>query len=261
MRVDTKENSDKKKLKISYVLRIVTVCIIVILLIAIWIMIASMVNKSDELPTEVLVQEQDVEEERFEDAAEPIEVVSEEENAIVVWLDAGHGGKDVGSDVRNVYEKDINMDIVNKIVKELEDEEYEILLTRDDDTTVKLRDRVTIINDAKAYVMVSVHCNSVAENYVTGIETYYADGKRMGKKLAQYLQDATIEQTGAKDRGIEKGELVLLKYTNMPAALIEVGFLTNKAEYQNLTDSEYQDKLAKGIAEGIKKFINEELSE
>ncbi len=326
--MDTKENSVKNNKKNS-IIRAIAVIVILLLIIAICGMVVSLSKEPEELPVEVIIEEQDVEEqpteevaevvegEKKEEVEEPVEVletveatqttettkpaeeiiqvdevqqpeeVKQDENEkkvesvnqqeedqlpvieevtyvkgekVVLWLDAGHGGRDVGSDVRSIYEKDINISIVNKIVTELAGEGYEILLTRTDDSTVRLYDRVDIINAAKPHLMVSVHCNSVEQDYVTGIESYYAEGKSVGKTLAKYVQESAVAHTGAKDRGTEGSNLVVVKYTTMPATLIEVGFLTNDQEYNNLTSSEYQDKMAKGIAEGIKKFINEELS-
>jgi len=178
---------------------------------------------------------------------------------VVLWLDAGHGGRDVGSDVRSIYEKDINIIVVNKIVKELENDGYEILLTRSDDSTVRLYDRVDMINAAKPHLMVSVHCNSMTEEYINGVEVHYASGKCVGESLAQCLQSSIVANTGTKDRGKKGGELAVVKYTTMPAALIEMGYLTNDADYGNLINPEYQDKMAKGIADGIRTFINEKL--
>lgn len=275
MRVDTKENLAKKEedskpkkkgkrktgkqLYIAYALRTVTICVIVLLLVAIWKMISFVVGFFDKEPTQVMVKESALE---YDEKAA---VVFKEKDKIVIWLDAGHGGKDVGSDIEDIYEKEINVSIVNKIQKALaesdEEEEYDIQLTRKGDKTVRLYERVDLANEAKADLFVSIHCNSNEEEYVNGIETFYAEGDGQGKNLAQTVQDSMIDGVNAKDRGINTGNFVVLNHTNMPAVLIEVGFLSNEEEYKNLTDSDYQEQLAEAIAEGIEEFIKEEQSE
>lgn len=275
MRVDTKETLEhkaegeqaKKKgkrktgkaLYIAYALRTVTLIVTVLLLVAIWKMIAFVAGMFEKEPTHVIIKESELE---YDEKAA---IVFEEEDKIIIWLDAGHGGKDVGSDIEAVYEKEINISIVNKIAEYLEEmdveDEYEIMFTRKGDKTVRLYERVDLVNKAKADLFVSVHCNSNEEEYVNGIETYYAEGDGQGKNLAQMVQDAMIEEVDAKDRGINTGNYVVLNHTNMPAILIETGFLSNGVEYDNLTDSDYQEKLAEGIAKGIVEFIKEEQGE
>ena len=77
----------------------------------------------------------------------------------------------------------------------------------------------------------------------------------MSKTLAQYVQKAIIEETGAKDRGVKSANYVVLREAFMPAVLVELGFMTNDGELANLTDSEYQDLLAQGIYQGIVDFL------
>lgn len=223
------------RLWLAYFLRIATMCTIVLLLVAIWkmlVFIAGIQTKNTGL---------------FRD-----------KDNITIWLDAGHGGEDVGSDVGSVYEKEINLSIVEKLKKRLEEKGYKTYLTREDDSTVNKYDRAEMANKEKADLFVSIHCNSAKQDHVKGIETYFPKGDKQGEKLAEKIQDIMVNELQANDRGIQTGNFVVLNKTDMPAVLIETGFLSNKEEYRNVTDEEYQERMAKAIAEGIEEFIESE---
>ena len=129
-------------------------------------------------------------------------------------------------------------------------------MTREEDCRVKLGDRAAFANKRNAKVFISIHCNASENHKGNGIETFYTEQKGLEDKiLAEMIQNAVMEQTDAFDRGIKTADYTVIVRTTMPAALIEVGFLTDEAEKEMLQDKEYQEKLAKGISEGIIRYL------
>lgn len=175
-----------------------------------------------------------------------------------IVLDAGHGGKDQGASSGNVLEKAITLVITEKTAEILENAGYEVGLVRDDDTFVELEDRIKYGNRKEAKVFVSIHCNS-AEEEADGIETFYAESKEeSSQKLAKILQEHLITETGARDREVKTADYAVILGTEMPAALVEVGFLSDAGERTLLQTEAYQEKLAEGIAQGIIEYLNQQ---
>ncbi len=174
-----------------------------------------------------------------------------------VVLDAGHGGKDAGADSEGIYEKDINLAITQKVQAMLEEQGYQVGMVREDDSFVELRERIEYANRREAKVFVSIHCNS-SEETANGIETFYAESKENdSRELAEIIQRHVIEETNARDREEKTEDYAVILHTDMSAALVEVGFLNNSDERYLLQTEDYQDKLAKGIAEGILEYLKE----
>lgn len=175
-----------------------------------------------------------------------------------VVIDPGHGDLDPGANVGTVYEKDIALDIALKTGALLESAGYTVHLTREDDTFIDLEERTEIANKKCAKVFVSIHCNSSEDGSGQGIETFYTDQKsESDRMLAEKLQLKLIEYTRAEDRFSKTANYTVLVRTDMPAALIEVGFLTNKTERDLLITDEYQNKIANGISSAINAYFNE----
>lgn len=180
----------------------------------------------------------------------------------LVVLDAGHGGEDSGAvgtlDGDTVLEKNLALEITMKTKEILEKNGYMVLLTRDDDTFKTLVERPEMANDADAAVFVSIHINSVeGAPDANGTEVYYAqsnNGDEYGaasEELAENILKNMIEETSATNRGVKTAEHAVTKRCNMPAALAEVGFITNEEELRNMSSDDYQYKAAQGIADGI----------
>lgn len=193
----------------------------------------------------------------FNDSSETVmfELPWEQKEADIV-LDAGHGGKDQGTSYGDVLEKDITLEITKKTQEVLKNSGYRVKLTREDDTFINIHKRAEAANKKNARVFVSIHCNSVEKGQADGIETYYAESKETDSQaLAQAIQTNASEKTQALDRGAKTADYVVVKETEMPAALIEVGFLTDANERELLQQEEYQQKLAEGIAAGILEYL------
>lgn len=183
----------------------------------------------------------------------------------LIVLDPGHGGSDSGAvSVRGRYEKDVNLTVALLVRKKLVSMGYNVIMLREDDTGIPLYERPRMTNDLFPDVFVSIHANSVDGNSkANGIETHYWHGDETEKKradqsyLSKYILEETLKRTGAVNRRVRKSAFVVVKYTNMPSSLIEMGFLTNHAEEAKLFDPSYQEKMAEGIAAGIARYIQE----
>lgn len=170
-------------------------------------------------------------------------------------LDAGHGGNDVGTGDASYYEKDINMDIVNEMVPLLEYCGVKVLLTREGDETVALENRSGFANESEADRFVSIHCNYCEDDAsVAGLECYYWQDSGIGQSYAQSIVRAAEESGEIKVRGTRTQDFHVLRETQIPAILIETGYISNREEGGKLMNSDYQKTLAfylvKGIIEG-----------
>lgn len=180
----------------------------------------------------------------------------------IVVIDAGHGGSDGGAgntlDGNYIKEKDINLSVATKVASILRENGIHVEMTRTGDTYPTLDERAEFANWLNASIFVSVHSNSVenAPN-ANGIEVFYAtenNGDSYGlrsQELANSILNRLIANTGAKSRGVKTASHAVTRKSNMPASLVEIGFMTNETELRNLVDENYQYRLAVGIAEGI----------
>lgn len=179
-----------------------------------------------------------------------------------VAVDAGHGGDDWGSTRDGLYEKDANLAIALYLQQMLQSAGYDVVMIRDGDVWVDKEDRPVYAQNANADIFVSIHLNSLEgdSDATRGFEVWYDDRREDGSDiLAQNIADEMDKVLDARNRGIkETGNLVVLKYNDMPAVLVECGFITSETERAMLFDSVYQEKLAEGIFKGIQKFLPQE---
>lgn len=174
-----------------------------------------------------------------------------------VVIDPGHGGKDHGAEgASGQVEKDFTLQLARK-VKELseQDSRMQVYLTRSDDTFLssKERERPQFANQLGADLFISIHGNSYTDPTVSGTETYYYRSESL--PLAQRIQEHVTEATGFLDRGVKKEDFFVVKDTQMPAVLLEVGYLTNPAEEQKLLEEDFQYRIASSIIEGIQDYL------
>ncbi len=187
--------------------------------------------------------------------------------SVYVMIDPGHGGKDGGTYVGNLKESDLNLAIGLLIRDILQSKGIGVLMTRDTDVMVGesqtkgLYTRALMCNKSNAVCFVSIHANAYGNDVsVHGIDTYRnTTTNPKSEDLATYVQNAAVKSTGAKDRGLKTdAELVVIRETKVPSCLIEVGFLTNPDEFNNLSDDAYRKKLAQGVSNGIIDFLLQE---
>lgn len=173
-----------------------------------------------------------------------------------VVLDAGHGGSDYGAIREGINEKDITLDITQKVASILKSKGYKVALTRSDDTYVSLQDRVTFSEKETPEIFVSIHVNSAVAVEPKGIETHYYHD--YSKELARVVQNHLIKDIDTKDRGLLKSKFYVINHTTVPAILVETGFISNEEERNELVTEARKQKTAKAIAEGIIEYIKSE---
>lgn len=216
----------------------------------------------------------------------------------VVVLDAGHGGHDDGArGPSGLREKDLVLDVTQRLAKRLERKGVTVILTRTEDRFLSLEERTAVANDARADLFVSIHANASKSRKPRGIETYFAsleatdDAARataerensafgevapnlgsddplaaiLGDLIAtQHLQEssefAKLAQNELADvgrersRGVKQAPFVVLMGVQMPASLLEIGFVTNPEEEKGLKRAKRRDEIARAISRAIGAF-------
>lgn len=220
----------------------------------------------------------------FENAAVNAEVTttqSEEKNAEtqekdipkvskkIVVVDAGHGGYDIGSENRKgAREKDITLQLSEKIGKILEKENIEVVYTRTSDEVVWPSDNVQdllvrskIANKSNADYFVSIHANFTDETAdIKGSEVWVRHDKGENDRFATNVNEQLKQIAGLSNRGLKDEEtapLSLLRFNKMPSILIETGFLSNPDDLRVLTSEEGQESIARAIAKGVLRTLGE----
>lgn len=184
----------------------------------------------------------------------------------IITLDPGHGGSDSGAIGPNGYmEKDATLPIALKLKKILEAKGATVYMTRTDDHDVygpfasgpdELQARSDVANNHRADVFISIHINAFTNPSVGGIATYYYDKNSYDSKLATAIQNQIAYEKGfGGDRGIQLGNLYVLRHTLMPAVLVELGFISNPTEEALLKTEETQQNFAKEIAAGLETYF------
>ena len=192
-----------------------------------------------------------------------------------IFLDPGHGGRDSGAYYYNVAEKDLNMQVYRKLRKKLEELGYKVLTSRDSNIDVDfITERSRMVNKTNSDIFISIHFNATGSAYSksSGIQTYsysdepdypskinqywhnHPDRMSESKRLATSIHSSLLAETGAKDAGLLESSFAVLRETAKPAVLLELGYIDNFAENQQIRDSHYQDKLVAGIVKGIQKY-------
>ncbi|BEP29865.1 N-acetylmuramoyl-L-alanine amidase [Helicovermis profundi] len=182
---------------------------------------------------------------------------SKYKNTLVV-IDPGHGGSDAGAVGSKTYEKTLALIVGKKVKKELESLGFKVYITRDNDKRVSLQERTNIANSLGADLFVSIHMNSYVNANPYGLEVLYnPNDKLKNKEFAEFTKNELINSLGAFDRGIvSRPRLYVLRHTEMPSILTELGFISNPTEQDKLMNVDYQTKAAKAIAKGILDFLS-----
>ena len=192
-----------------------------------------------------------------------------------VFLDPGHGGKDPGAVYYNTNEKDLTMQVYKKLRKELEGLGYTVLSSRDSDVYVDfVTERSKMVNNTNSDIFISIHFNasgSPASNR-SGIQTYsyeeaagypsrinsywhnHPDRISESNRLAADIHSSLLAETGAKDAGLLQSSFAVLRETDKPAVLLELGYIDNFNENQQIRSDAYQNRLVAGIVKGIQKY-------
>lgn len=182
----------------------------------------------------------------------------------IVVIDAGHGGDDPGKvGINNALEKDINLQIAEKVKTHLEENGIEVVMTREEDVMedTKLEDmkkRVNLINEVKPAITVSIHQNSYSDSSIKGAQVFYYADSEIGKEAATLMQEELRKIDSENTRQIkDNNNFYMLKKTEVPTIIVECGFLSNAEEAEKLVSDEYQEEMAQAICAGILKWLEQ----
>ena len=171
-----------------------------------------------------------------------------------IFIDPGHGGTDPGAvsvGLTKLQESACTLKIAHKVGAILADNGLQIGYTRTGDTNVSLAQRCTLANTAKADCFVSIHINSAFSTSAAGTETFALTAGGEAEKLAKSVQKSLVQAIKRPDRGVKFANFAVLRDTRMPAALVEVCFISNPTEEALLKSGEFLEQAAMGIAHGI----------
>ncbi|PWW31257.1 N-acetylmuramoyl-L-alanine amidase [Cytobacillus oceanisediminis] len=178
-----------------------------------------------------------------------------------ITIDPGHGGSDPGAIGNGIYEKELNLSVALKVKKILDQKGIQVVMTRTTDTSVSLQDRVKIGVDSGSDTFVSIHGNSNLDSSANGTETYYSIAgtntrSESSKQLSSFIQNRLYKSLGTRNRGVKTAEFYVIYKNPLPAALIELGFISNSSDAQKLSSDYYRNQAAEAIAYGIVDYYN-----
>jgi N-acetylmuramoyl-L-alanine amidase len=175
-----------------------------------------------------------------------------------IVLDPGHGGKESGASGPTGYlEKDVNL-VVSKLLRdELVKRGATVVMTREDDKEVSLVERQAIINQEEPAIAISIHHNSLPDDgdaeKTKGFATFWYQPQ--AHSLAIFLQDYVVKKLGRPSYGVFWDNLALTRPAAAPSVLLELGFMSNPDEFEQVVNTEEQKKMAKAIAQGITEWF------
>lgn len=183
----------------------------------------------------------------------------------IIAIDPGHGGSDTGAIGSYSQEKDITLAISKKVAALLSNAGANVIMTRTTDVDVyapydgaaeELQARCNIANAANADVFVCIHIDSYSTADARGVTAYYNSKTPYDYSLAKYIHDQNMNATSFPDRGVRTANFYVLLHTNMPATLLELGFISNPTEENALNSETQQQNFAESIVKGLADYFN-----
>lgn len=184
----------------------------------------------------------------------------------VIYVDPGHGGADPGTIYKNIYEKDINLEICKKLQTILEEDGAIVYLTRYGDYDLSnnytgsrkksdLNNRAKIINKSGADLYISIHLNSISSSTWSGAQVFYDDVNEKNYDLALLMQDQLKTDLKTTREVKEISTMLMNRKITIPGILIEAGFLSNPNDRYLLQKADHQYKIVESIKKGIIKYF------
>ena len=185
-------------------------------------------------------------------AAKSSRASADDGSSLTIVIDAGHGGHDRGGiPGQRVAEKDMTLDVALRLRNILSANGYNVVMTRSTDVFVPLGGRVAIANSYRNAVFVCIHFNATPRSGASGIETYFYS--RESLPLASAIHYYVAGGAPSENRGVRRRGYYVLRKTNVPAVLVECGFLTNPTEAAYAQTTSYRQRLAEEIAAGVRR--------
>jgi len=189
----------------------------------------------------------------------------------VIVIDPGHGGFDPGKlGDKGKHEKAINLAISLYLREYLEQSGSIVIMTREEDVdlyvddgsgrrkkTIDLTNRKDIVTKNKPHVLISIHVNSFPQSRYYGAQTFYSEDNEESRELAIIILEelARVLNEDNKREALKNDDVYMIKGLDIPAVLIECGFLSNPQEEQRLNDPQYQQKIAWSIYVGLQRYL------
>lgn len=204
----------------------------------------------------------------------PANIFVDPKSGIIV-VDPGHGGIDGGTNKDGILEKEINLAISKKLKEFLEQKGYTVIMTRGEDISLDnldnssqsrhkrdLNARVNIINNSNAQLFLSIHVNcNIKKPTTDGAIVFYNEKFQENKVLAYCIQRSLNAMIiNGKNRTVhdpQQGKYFLLAYSQIPGVIVETAFMSNPEERQLLAKDEFREELARAIADGVERYLNE----
>jgi N-acetylmuramoyl-L-alanine amidase len=178
---------------------------------------------------------------------------------MLIVVDPGHGGDAPGAiGSTGVKEKDLALDIAQRLNKLLISGGAETHMVRDSDISVPYQIRHNIANELNADIFVSIHINAYNNNKINGVETLYCPSDTKDSlKLAEAVHKAMLDRLDLADRGIfKRTDIVVLRETSMPAVMAEIGYITNPEDEKKLMNPEFRQQAAQALYNGLIEYLS-----
>lgn len=179
--------------------------------------------------------------------------INEKKEKKIIVIDAGHGGHDFGATKDDLNEKNLISEITKKIKAMSVNSDVSILFTRTEDEFIELKDRTNFINTNKPYLVLSLHINNNKNTDSNGFEIFVTDKSDLfdkTKTLAEKLS-SKLSETQLKNRGLKVAPFWILKNSDCPAMVVELGFISNENDRKFIASAKGQTEIAKTIIEFI----------
>ncbi|MFF2178535.1 N-acetylmuramoyl-L-alanine amidase [Lysinibacillus sp. NPDC058147] len=180
----------------------------------------------------------------------------------IIIIDPGHGGSDVGTLYDKIYEKDITLKVSTLVKDKLEAAGAKVLMPRTGDTFSPPQKHIDFAHANYGEIFVSIHVNSAKNTDAKGTETYYAktpgDMYQEDIDLATFVNNQIVKNVNMKDRKVKEMKYIVIANTNIPAILVELGFLSNNEDRAKLTDDQQLELFAESIYKGILEYYSKQ---
>ena len=175
-------------------------------------------------------------------------------NATIV-IDPGHGGEDPGAvvDFSEAHEAEHTLSTALILKKELEKLGAKVIMTRTNNSTVSLADRANISNSNNADAFISIHFDSAEDSSLSGTTTYFYSEK--SENLSQTVNKYLSRNLPLKNQGSRFQNFMVLRDNARPSILLELGYLNNQGDNKVISSEEYQQNIAKSIANALKEYF------
>lgn len=174
-------------------------------------------------------------------------------SGITIGIDPGHGGKDIGAQglakKGDLVEKEINLKTAEILKQDLEAKGAKVIMLREGDSTVELSDRVSTAQNNRVDIFISIHANSSSNSKASGTEVFYYEP--IAKSLASNISSRVAKNNDRPNRGAKHSNYLVTLNSSAPAVLVEVGFLTNRDDYDAMTSEAGMKATSKGITDAV----------